>query len=81
MNKGTLDYKSRENRWRAYHKLEEKDKELFFKKTSAGDRFKILKELHQFVYNLKDKKSVEKLDMAKIKTLARVHSVFGKVKQ
>lgn len=81
MKEGTLNYSSREKRWKAYYKLEQKTKKIFFNKISAGDGFKILKELHQFVYNLKDKAGLEKLDMTKIKTLAKTHSIFGKVKQ
>jgi len=76
-----LNYNNRKKRWRRYRKFEQEARKVFLNRISAGEGFKILKELHQFVYDLKGKPGLERLNMDKIKTLARVHYIFGKVKQ
>ena len=75
-----FNYSKREKHWKIYHRLEAKQKKHFLNKMSEKDGFKMLKELHQFAYKLGGEAGFNKLDMVKIKALANVHSVFGKVK-
>jgi len=75
------DYSKRERQWNAYHRLEQKRKAYFLKKLSEADGFNLLNELHSFVYESGVKRGLNKLDMAKIKTLANVHSMFGRIKR
>lgn len=76
----TLNYVRKEKQWQIYHKFEERNKVSFLKEISGNDGFRILKDLHQFAYKLESKINSKKLDIARIKTLSNVHSIFGKVK-
>lgn len=75
-----FNYSKREKRWKIYHRLEAKQKRRFLRKMSEEDGFKMLKELHRFAYKLGPKLRLDEIDMAKIKSLAHIHSMFGKVK-
>lgn len=67
-------------KWDIYYRLERKHKKTFLKKLTKTDGFRMLDELYRFAYKIGPKSSFKKLDMNKINTLARVHSIFGKVK-
>ena len=69
----------KETRWQIYKKLEPKIKKRFLEKISEEDSLKMLSKLYQFTYNLKKKAADKKLALSKIKTLAEIHSIFGKV--
>ena len=64
--------------WKAYHAFEGRQKSRLLKKLSTNDSFKILTDLYQFAYRFNNRPKFNKLDIAKIKLLARVHAVFGK---
>lgn len=75
-----VDYTKRERQWSTYHRWERKRKARFLKRLSEARAIKILTELYSFVYGSGVKPHLNKLDIAKIKTLTNVHSMFGKVK-
>lgn len=75
-----LNYNLKEERWDIYHKFEKGQKKYYLERLTAGDGFKILKELHRFAYKSGVKLHFNKLDVAKIETLANVHSIFGRIK-
>ena len=66
--------------WNTYRKFEKENKRRSLKRLSETDSFNILNQLHQFSLELSSKPRPKELNAAKIKTLARVHSMFGKVK-
>lgn len=74
------NYSRRETRWEIHHKLEVKQRKYFLKQMSEEDSFRILKELHQFACKLGDKSEFHRVDMDRIKALADVHALFGKLK-
>lgn len=75
------NYSKREKQWSIYHRFEQKRKAYSLKGLSEAGSIKILSELHNFAYELGIKPSLNKLDIAKIKTLANVHSMFGRVRR
>ena len=74
------NYSKRERQWGIYHRLEQKRKARSLKKLSEAGAIKILTELYSFVYESGVKPRLNTLDIAKIRTLANVHSMFGRVK-
>ena len=74
-----FNYLNEERRWKAYYKFERQRRLSFLRSLSQKDTFVILRGLYSYVYNLSDA-AFSKLDYNKIKALARVHSLFGKVK-
>jgi len=69
----------REKRWNLYRKSEQENKKHFLKSLSETDGFKILEELYNFAYGVQAKQSFNKSDMAKIKVLSSMRSVFGRI--
>lgn len=66
--------------WQAYHNFEEREKASFLRNMSEKESLNILRELYEFTDGLKDKRHFTILDNDKIKHLARVHRIFGKIK-
>ena len=75
------NYSKRERQWSAYHRLEQKRKSCFLRKLSEADGFNLLNELHEFVHKLGARRGLNRLDTAKFKILADVHSMFGRIKR
>lgn len=75
-----LSFKKNEKQWAVYHKWEKKYKMRYLRKLSEADGFRILEELHRFVCKMGTKPSFAESDMSKIKLLAKVHSLFNKIK-
>lgn len=71
---------NKQKRWDIYHKFEKEQKAHFLKKLSEKESLGIFRELYRCAYNLSGKSGFNILDKDKIKTLARVHSIFGKIK-
>lgn len=68
-----------ERRWIKLHKFEWKQKKLFLGKLTLDKGLRILSDLNQFAQELDVKASCKRLDEGRIRTLAKVHSMFQKV--
>lgn len=69
-----------EKRWKAVHDFEKAYRKKFLKNLTGKRSLKIFNDLYQFGQQLVDKDYYKRLDHIKIKTLAKVHSSFMKVK-
>lgn len=67
--------------WQAYHNFEEKEKVSFLRKMSEKDSINILRQLYKFADGLKREPYFTRLDEDKVKSLIRVHRMFGKIKK
>ncbi|GEM_PF-5701469 len=67
-----------EKRWRKRHTFEIKNKRNFLQGLSAADSWKMMRELYEFAREFHPGASPATMD--KIKVLARVRALFGKVK-
>lgn len=74
------NYSRRDKQWSAYRRLGQKRKACSLKRLSEARAIKILNELYGFVYESGVRPRLNRLDITKIRTLANVHSMFGKVK-
>ena len=74
------NYNQRKRQWNTYHKLEEKGKVFSLKKLSEAGGIEVLDGLFKFMDKPGLRQGLHKLGIARIKTLGRVHSVFGRVK-
>lgn len=72
-------YIRKESKWQTYHKIENSQKARAFKKMPETTSIKSLKDIYHFAYMLGIEKKSRKEDFTKIKTLAYIHSIFGKV--
>lgn len=66
-------------RWSVFNNWELGYKKRYLRKLSIKQSFGIYKELYRFAYSIGIEPNFNELDIEKIKTLAHVHSVFGKV--
>lgn len=74
------NYNQRKRQWNIYHRLEEKGKVLSLKRLSEAGGIEVLNGLFKFMDNPGLRQGLRKLGIARIKTLSRVHSLFGRVK-
>lgn len=74
------NYSKRERQWNTYHRLEQKRRLYFLKKLSKGRGFNLLNELHEFMHKSGTMRGLNRLGTARLKILADVHSIFGRVK-
>ncbi|MBU4377228.1 MAG: hypothetical protein KKD29_07150 [Candidatus Omnitrophica bacterium] len=67
--------------WQAYHNFEEKEKASLLRKMSEKDSTNILRQLYKFADGMKREPYFTQSDEDKIKSLIRVHRMFGKIKK
>ncbi len=70
----------REKKWEIYHQFEDEQKRKFLKNLSVKDGFKAFKELYNFASRAGWVFKNRKFDEAKIKHLAKIHTLFGRIK-
>ncbi len=75
------NYSRRERQWGMYHSLEEKRRIRSLKKLSVAGGIQILDGLLKFMDETGTRRGLHKLDIARVKTLGRVHSMFGRIKE
>jgi len=74
-----LNFKGNKRDRILYLKIEKRQKRQFFKNLSTAKSFEIFTELCKFSHSINPNIQFNILDMNKIKTLAKVHKLFGKV--
>ena len=67
-------------KYKKYHTLENRDRIRTLAKLSERQSFTILNSIHLFCHEAGAMHNFSIFDTAKIKTLVKVHSIFGKVK-
>lgn len=67
--------------WQAYHNFEEREKASLIRKMSGEDSMNILRHLCRFADGVKRESYFTRLDEEKVKSLIRVHRMFGKIKR
>lgn len=68
-------------RWDILGNFEYKHKKQFLKKLTFKECTKIFTNLYHFFQKIIPKKDYQKINLRKIQTLSKVHSMFMKVKQ
>jgi hypothetical protein len=69
-----------DRRWDILKNFEDKYKEKFLRNLTEEKSLEILKDLYLFAQEIVDKNYFKRLNKRKIQTLAKVHSMFMKVK-
>lgn len=67
--------------WDILGNFEYKHKKQFLKKLTFKESIKIFTNLYQFFQKIVPKEDYQKINLRKIQTLSKVHSMFMKVKQ
>ena len=69
-----------QKQWKIYQQHEWEHNKTFLRRLSVNKSVKIFKILEDFASKLIKKTDIQKMNMEKIKILAYVHALFGKVK-
>lgn len=74
-----MEEKLHEHNWKKLGNFERKYKEMFLKRLTKNEGLEMLNNLYKFVQEIGHRKDYKKLDLQKIQTLSKVHSIFMKV--
>jgi len=72
--------KSHKRAWDIVHAFEEKDRASLYKKLDSRAVYKIYAGLYELASHSIDKRYFNEINKDKIKSIARVHAIFNKVK-
>jgi len=78
--KSIVILRSRERKWREYHKFERRHKKAWLRKVSEKECFAIFGAFYQLCNDIAGAPEFDASSMDKVRALAGVHSIYGTVK-